>query len=118
MNQGFIEFVQEHRTVMAIAVLSLLAKLSLPLWDKKRSRERRSDRTGNGTPSETMPVPVIVYRVSYVPRAADIPKICQGCAYVCGDRSNNQTLICAIHPYGPKEGTCPDFEPSEPCEDA
>lgn len=39
-----------------------------------------------------------------------MPKIpqCERCLYY----ANNYRLLCAAHPYGPDEDTCPDFSPN------
>lgn len=115
--QGAIAFIQDHW--VAIAFTSFAALLRLLLFLRKRGDRKMFDggiiREEPACDRERV---AIVYRISYVPNPSDIPVICRKCAYVCGDRSGDRTLICALHPYGPEEGTCPDFEPDEPGHDA
>jgi hypothetical protein len=38
-----------------------------------------------------------------------IPKSCQGCSNYHGEVYNGNLLVCAIHPYGWEDESCPDF---------
>lgn len=35
---------------------------------------------------------------------------CVGCCHYHGETYGGNTLICAMHPYGPDQETCPDWE--------
>lgn len=41
------------------------------------------------------------------------PKACVGCRYYYGKRHSNAQLICAMHPYGPSNDSCQDWEVGE-----
>lgn len=50
-----------------------------------------------------------------VARNPTIPLACQGCRNYYGRVDGGNKLVCAIHPYGQQEESCPDFsEPQEP----
>ena len=38
------------------------------------------------------------------------PKSCDRCRYYYGKRHGNAQLICAMHPYGPSDDPCQDWE--------
>ena len=53
-------------------------------------------------------------RVSYPIRrptnsSPERPQVCEGCRYYYGKSHGNTQLICAMHPYGSINNTCPDW---------
>ncbi len=42
-------------------------------------------------------------------RSPQRPKTCEGCRYYYGKSHGNTQLICAMHPYGSINNTCPDW---------
>lgn len=58
---------------------------------------------------------VDIVRVSYQVRqpsgnSQQRPKACVGCRYYYGKSHSNAQLICAMHPYGPSDDDCQDWE--------
>lgn len=54
-------------------------------------------------------------RVNYLIRRPESsspqrPKTCVGCRYYYGKLHGNAQLICAMHPYGPSDDPCKDWE--------
>lgn len=61
---------------------------------------------------ETVRVNYRIRRSPYDPKR-DRPQACLGCHHYYGQQHGGATLVCAMHPYGPSDPTCQDWERSE-----
>jgi hypothetical protein len=50
------------------------------------------------------------YQIRRPESSSPQPKACRGCCYYYGKRNGNAQLICAMHPYGPSDDICQDWE--------
>jgi hypothetical protein len=39
-----------------------------------------------------------------------MPRVCEGCCYYHGQTYGGNHLVCAMHPYGVENDTCPDWQ--------
>jgi hypothetical protein len=99
-NQGCLEFVEDIEYCVTEAEATLETFLD-PVW-------QWLDGLDSAVEEGSRPL------LQTLAPAVQSHTACVGCRNYCGETYGGNLLVCAMHPYGVEEETCPDWESTWP----